>query len=303
MPLFKIEERKISHVPLTNFNLEKELQTLIEKNLEDIFSCHFIASEFSTGAEHAGRIDTLALSEDKNPVIIEYKKEESSSLLNQSLFYLSWIKDHKGDFEIAVQKKLGSDIIIDWSSIRVICIAPDFKKYDLHAAKVMAANIELWKYRLYTNQTISFDVVYQHVDPSDSKKHIKTIGDSKRDGEVKDYSFEGHIEGKSEKIVEITKCIQEYILGLDDNFIEIPRKNYLAYKISQNIVCMEIHKNEVLLFLKLNYTDVDNPPSNARDVSNIGHFGTGNFELRIKSKDNMESVKSLIYLAYQKVGG
>ena len=59
------------------------------------------ASEFSTGNFHSGRIDSLAISEDNNPVIIEYKKVASSELINQSLYYLHWITDHKGDFEIA----------------------------------------------------------------------------------------------------------------------------------------------------------------------------------------------------------
>lgn len=77
------------------------LQHLVEQNLETVFNCRFVASEFVTGVLHGGRIDTLALSEDNNPVIIEYKKIESSELINQSLFYLAWIQDHKGDFEIA----------------------------------------------------------------------------------------------------------------------------------------------------------------------------------------------------------
>ena len=55
------------------------------------FKCRLVAMEFSTGAQHAGRIDTLALSEDNNPVIIEYKTVESSDLITQSLFYLAWI--------------------------------------------------------------------------------------------------------------------------------------------------------------------------------------------------------------------
>ena len=59
------------------------------------------ASEFSTGNFHSGRIDSLAISEDNNPVIIEYKKVASSELINQGLYYLHWITDHKGDFEIA----------------------------------------------------------------------------------------------------------------------------------------------------------------------------------------------------------
>jgi RecB family endonuclease NucS len=70
---------------------------LVEQHLQVFFYCRFIASEFSTGIVHEGRIDTLALSEDDNPVIIEYKKVASADLINQSLYYLSWLTDHKGD--------------------------------------------------------------------------------------------------------------------------------------------------------------------------------------------------------------
>lgn len=127
MPLFEISGSNLIPVEHTNFSIEKELQSLIERNLATVFNCRFVASEFSTGALHAGRIDSLALSEDDNPVIIEYKKVESSELINQSLFYLHWIQDHKGDFEIAVQRTLGNNIKVDWSDIRVICIAPTTK--------------------------------------------------------------------------------------------------------------------------------------------------------------------------------
>jgi len=57
-------------VEQTNFAVEKKLQSLIKKNLAAVLYCRFVASEFSTGVLHAGRIDSLALSEDNNPVII-----------------------------------------------------------------------------------------------------------------------------------------------------------------------------------------------------------------------------------------
>ena len=63
MPLFEVTEHDVSSVKQTNFDSEKVLQNLVERNLETIFNCRFVASEFSTGANHAGRIDTLALSE------------------------------------------------------------------------------------------------------------------------------------------------------------------------------------------------------------------------------------------------
>src|SRR3984893_1685226 len=148
MPLFQIANDTLTPVPLDNFLAEKELQRLIEGNIGTLFSCRLVASEFSTGTQHAGRIDTLALSEDGNPVIIEYKKVESSELINQSLYYLSWIHDHKGDFHIAVQKSLGNEVKVDWTDVRVICLAPNYKKYDLHAVQVMGANIEMWRYSI-----------------------------------------------------------------------------------------------------------------------------------------------------------
>ena len=160
MPIFDLSNDDLLPVEQKNFATEKELQTLIEKNLGVVFNCRLVATEFSTGAQHAGRIDTLALSEENNPVLIEYKKVESSELINQSLFYLSWIYDHRGDYEIAVQKALGNGTVVDWSDVRVICLAPNYKKYDLHAVQMMGANIELWRYRLFSNASLYIEKIY-----------------------------------------------------------------------------------------------------------------------------------------------
>ena len=164
MPLFTVSRTTLQPVAQSKFTSEKLLQQLVEKNLDTVFKCRLVASEFSTGAQHAGRIDTLGLSEDNNPVIIEYKNVESSDLVNQSLFYLSWIQDHRGDFEIAAQKVLGPKVEVDWSDVRVICIAPNYRKYDLHAVRMMGANIELWTYRLFANDVLYLEEIFQKSD-------------------------------------------------------------------------------------------------------------------------------------------
>ncbi len=91
MPLFQIEKDRVELVRQNDFRSEKELQTLVQRNLGTIFNCRLVAEEFSTGERHAGRIDTLALSEDNNPVIIEYKKVEFSDLSHQSKLVLSFM--------------------------------------------------------------------------------------------------------------------------------------------------------------------------------------------------------------------
>jgi predicted transport protein len=310
MPLFEMSGNSLVPVEQTNFPVEKELQSLIEKNLAAVFNCRLVASEFSTGALHAGRIDSLALSEDNNPVLIEYKKVESSELINQSLFYLHWIQDHKGDFEIAVQRTLGNGVEIDWSDLRVICIAPNYKKYDLHAVQVMSANIELWKYRLFKNGSLYLEEVFQATKMPTTVQGIGKnpvmVEAGKKAAQVRataTYTFEEHLEGKPNSIQTLMHSIREFIVGLDPAIEEVPKKFYIAYKISQNIVCMEPQNRNIKLFLKLSATAIESPPKFYRDVTEIGHYGTGDTEFTICSEEEFEQVKPFIEFAYNKVGG
>ncbi len=68
-------------------------------------------------------------------------------------------------------------------------------------------------------------------------------------------------------------------------------------------MCMEVQKQQVILYIKLSPNEIDNPPSISRDVTNIGHYGTGNFEITIKSENDIDIAKPYIEMAYQKVGG
>ncbi len=236
MPPFPVSKSALQQVAQSKFASEKILQNLVEKNLDTVFKCRLVATEFSTGAHHAGRIDTLALSEDDNPVIIEYKIVESSDLVNQSLFYLSWIQDHRGDFEIATQKALGPKVHVDWSDVRVICIAPNYRKYDLHAVRMMGANIELWTYRLFTNDVLYFEEVLQKAEPgvgaaSVSGKNPVMVAAGKKAAAARatgSYTFEQHIAGKPELMRELAVGVNDFITGLDPSLEVSPKKFYVA---------------------------------------------------------------------------
>lgn len=142
MPVYKIENDKAKQLKTTNFKNEKELQLLFESNLEELFGIRFIKTEHSTGEKHGGRVDTLGLDENNSPVIIEYKWGEKENIINQGLFYLDWLVDHRGDFQILVDKELGAKIKIDWSQPRLLLVAASFNKYDTYAINRMAENIE-----------------------------------------------------------------------------------------------------------------------------------------------------------------
>ncbi|MDD3051791.1 MAG: DUF5655 domain-containing protein [Candidatus Cloacimonetes bacterium] len=314
MPLFQREKDELQLVKPKKFNNEKELQRLIERNLKEIFNCMFIATEFSTGPVHGGRIDTLALSEENNPVIIEYKVVESSQLINQSLYYLSWLNDHRGDFAVAVQKAFPKDRVkVDWSDIRVICIAPDYKKYDLHAVTMMGSNIELWQYRYYQNGALFFEEIYKKSVVLSSTSKVETscknpvmVEAGKKAALTRAtgvYNLEQHFLKISDKKKQLAICLKDYILGLDDSVEEVPKKYYIAYKVSQNFVCMEVHKNKIILYLKINPKNLENYPKNCRDVTEIGHYGTGDFEVMISNDNELEIAKDFIAMAFNNIGG
>jgi predicted transport protein len=312
MPLFKLSPSGLSKVGQAKFTSERELHKLIEQSLEVVFNCRVVATEFSTGALHAGRIDTLALSEDGNPVIIEYKVVESSDLINQSLFYLSWIHDHRGDFEIAAHKRLGPKVHVDWSAVRVICIAPNYRKYDLHAVKMMGANIELWTYRRFDNDTLFIEEVLKRTEDMPTAGGGKVgksavIGAVKKTNRAKSvsvqYSAEDIFAKAGPKLREVALAADDYVRGLDAAIEVVPKKVYIAYKTTENIVCIDVNASRIAIFLKLNPKKIKGPPGLSRDVSAIGHYGTGDLEIVLKSLEDLEKAKPFIQQAYQAVGG
>ena len=313
MAIFETNGNKVNPVRLSEFKLEKDLQRIVEKNIEIIFNCRFVASEFPTGNIHSGRIDTLAISEDLNPVIIEYKKVASSELINQSLYYLHWITDHRGDFEIIANKVLDGTEKVDWSDIRVICLAPEFKKYDLHAVQMMGANIELWQYKIYENGILNLEEIYKrtititHLDADNPiLKNPVMVEAGKKAAMTRKtalYNIEEHMDTLDKGMHDLFDNVRDYIVSLDNSIEEVPKKFYIAYKTSQNFVCLQTGKRKLTLFLKLDPADIEPMPKQGRDVREIGHFGTGDFELTIKDESDFEETKRLINEAYKNIGG
>ena len=102
---------------------------------------------------------------------------------------------------------------------------------------------------------------------------------------------------------ELLNEIRDYIVNLDTSIEEAPKKYYIAYKTTQNFVCIEPQKKKLVLFLKLNPDEIGKLPRQARDVRNIGHSATGDLELTIKNITDFEETRELINLSLKNIGG
>lgn len=74
MALFKINGSTVTKIIAKDLDLEKNLQSLFEQNLEEVLNIVFLAHEYSTS--FGGRIDTLGIDKNGSPCIIEYKKNQ-----------------------------------------------------------------------------------------------------------------------------------------------------------------------------------------------------------------------------------
>lgn len=144
LKLFKINGT-VEELKSKSVTIEKELQRIIERNMQDFFAVRFLASEYRIDN---GRMDSIGIDENNCPVIFEYKRSSSENVINQGLFYLNWLLEHKANFKLLVLEAYGNAVAndIDWSMPRVICIASDFNKYDEEAIKQINRNVSLIRY-------------------------------------------------------------------------------------------------------------------------------------------------------------
>lgn len=86
----------------------------------------------------------------------------NENVVSQGLFYLDWLLDHRKEFQWLVMERLGPEAAtaVDWTAPRLICIAGDFTRYDEHAVKQIARNIELIRYRRFGEDLLMMELVH-----------------------------------------------------------------------------------------------------------------------------------------------
>ncbi len=311
--LFHFNAGQMQELTGTAVQVEKSLQILFEGNLESLLGIRFLASEHTTGSVHGGRIDTLGLDEDNCPVIIEYKRAVNENVINQGLFYLDWLLDHRKEFQWLVLEKLGPDVAknVDWSAPRLLCIAGDFTKYDEHAVKQIARNIELIRYRRFDNDLLMMELVHapKQARVSSAATSVKPITTTPGQNETASgdndpyltYRMSYRLSQASQDLRDIHDAVLQYLIGLGDDVQVKELKYYTAFKRIKNFVCLEVYPQAktITAHLKIDPSTMALEEGFSRDVTNIGHYGTGDLQLSIKSMSDFEKAQSLFRRAYE----
>lgn len=286
--------------------LEKALQSLIEGQMETLLGVRFLATEYVTGKTYKGRIDSLGLDENGCPVIIEYKRHSHENVINQGLFYLDWLMDHQAEFRWLVMDKLGKDAAdrIEWSGTRLLCIAADFTRYDQHAVQQIPRNIELLRYKLFGGDLLLLELVNaQSVPDATAAKPARTPNEDAAEPArpkpvSKDKTPAEQLELATPEVRALHAQTVGYLLALGDDVQEKQLKLYTAFRRLKNFACVIPYPNRLLMMLKLDPATVALEEGFSRDMRAIGHWGTGDLELSLRSLSDLDRAKSLIDLSY-----
>ena len=271
MQVFSIVRNKLTLVKEAPVSLERDLQAIVEANLELVFGLKFVATEFTIGN---CRIDTLAYDPAvKSFVIIEYKRQQNATVADQGFEYLSLMLRKREAFILQYKEKVDNNLKsddIDWSQSRVMFVAGSFTTRQRNALNFRDLPIELWVTTLYENNTILFDQIHA-TDDSGAIDSIARSEDMKQvSRELKKYSVDDHFKQGWEKSREIYGELADKVLQADPRIEVNPTKIYIGFRIgSLNVAIAWICKSGIdLQFSRTKPEQLKDPQKSVKYVKN-----------------------------------
>ena len=274
-----------------DFKNEKELQTYFENNLNTILNYKFIATEFVVGNF---RIDTLAFDEETNSFkIIEYKNIKNNSLVDQGYTYLKLLLERKADFVLQYCLKTGKHLNIsdiDWSQSRIVFVSPKFTPYQLNATDFKNIPVDLIKITRYEYDIVAFDFIKK---TSNVKVEELNFDSKEVANEIKVYTEEDHLRKVTDKVRQTYETLKNRIFELDDIDMDV-KKVYIAFKGKTNIADIEFTQNRIRININMKKGTLNDPLNITQDISDVGHWGNGDYRVDIYDAEEVDNVMPLI---------
>lgn len=298
MQLYQSQANNLVELVEQPFRLEREIQTLFEQNLAEFTGLIFVKSEFTI---KSNRIDTLAFDPESQAfVIIEYKRERNYSVIDQGVSYLNLMLEYKADFIVEYNETQDKPLKrqdVDWSQSRIMFVSPSFTDFQKQSTNFKDLGIELWEIKRYQDGIISVNPL-QKAKSAPSIKQVKTSESDdiqKIAKEIVQYDEDYHLANKSDDIKELYEQFRDSILNLSSDLELKPSKLYLAFKKhKRTIVCLEIQKKQLRLTLNAKIGQMQDMKNISKDVSEIGHWGVGDYRIDVTDDENLEYILSLI---------
>ncbi|MDJ0347697.1 hypothetical protein QMK19_41500, partial [Streptomyces sp. H10-C2] len=126
-------------------------------------------------------------------------------------------------------------------------------------------SIDLVRYRLFGSDLLGLETVASVSGGTQAPRRARRQAVARAAADVPGASM-----------IEVANAVGEALFGLGDGVNCVERKQYRAYQRLRNFACVcPPQRSKLLVYLKVDPKHVDLVPGFTRDVSGLGHHGTG----------------------------
>ncbi|GAA8010663.1 DUF262 and DUF1524 domain-containing protein [Helicobacter pylori] len=143
--------------------------------------------------------------------------------------------------------------------------------------------LKIWTYPKLDAETL------EKYKPKKDKKEKKVY-------DLNSYNFGSHSR-------ELFDILSKEIKALDERITENFNQDYISYKFSKNFVDIVVQTKDLKLYLNMKFNELQDLKNLARDMTNKGHLGNGNIEVKLETKENIPYCLGLIKQALKKQMG
>ncbi len=136
------------------------------------------------------------------------------------------------------------------------------------------------------------------VEPSKRNKKEESIAKEINNEDI-DYNENYHLLKAPKGIVKLYNALKIATCNNFELTID-PHKLYIAFKHNnKNIFDVRLLKSKIQIWINMSKGSLNDPKEYTRDVSNIGHWGNGDYDLTISNEQEIDYVLSLIKQSYE----
>lgn len=310
--IFHLGSGVLSELQDNPFVLERDLQQFFEEHMSTITGYSLLQTEFSVSGY---RMDSVAFDQERSAfVIVEYKRGQNESLVDQGYAYLATILDRRSDFVLLFNEKTGNSKRVadfDWSQTRIIFVSPKFTKYQKDATTFGNIAFELIEVRRYAVNIIVVEHVNQDVNRTFQRTTVagtpKQVADTnsiiaKVDSQVREYDLAYHYtKSKANEFVRTTyEDMRDRILQFDASLVESFTKHYISFKYAgrHNIVSFWLRPTSIEVVLVAKRGDIVDPYGITYDISNR-LWSSEQYAFKLQPTSSLDDAMDLIRRAYK----
>lgn len=143
--------------------------------------------------------------------------------------------------------------------------------------------LKIWTYPKLDTETL------EKYKPKKDKKEKKVY-------DLNSYKFGSHSR-------ELFDILSKGIKALDERITENFNQDYISYKFGKNFVDIVVQTKDLKLYLNMEFNELQDEKNLARDMTNKGHLGNGDIEVKLETKENIPYCLGLIKQALEKQMG